>query len=76
MATSSKNPICALVGVESGIDVLLARRFKIAGDDLARALVGGRIMHGINLGPNRLPGECWHLHCQERVDWERELVLR
>ena len=64
----------ALVGVRSVVGMSLARRFGIEGCDLM--LVVERIAQGTNLDSDRLAGEYWRLHCQEKADWERELVLR
>ena len=49
---------------------------KSDGIHVAVVTIAGRIMHGTNLDPDCLAEEYWRLHCQEKADWEQELVLR
>ena len=42
---------------------------------VAVVTIAGRIAADTNLDPDRLAGEYWRLHCQEKADWERELVI-
>ena len=46
------------------------------GIHVAVVTIAGRIAPSTNLDPDRLAGEYWRLHCQEKADWERELVIR
>ena len=49
---------------------------KRDGIHVAVVTIAGRITHGTNLDHDRLAEEYWRLHCQEKADWEQELVLR
>lgn len=51
---------------------------ELGGDGIHVAVVtiAGRIAVSTNLDPDRLAGEYWRLHSQEKVNWERELVIR
>ena len=46
------------------------------GVHVAVVTIAGRIAPSTNLDPDRLAGEYWRLHRQEKADWERELVIR